>query len=181
MPRSHVTSIAVTLQNTMQKHGSLLQGMLTRTMHRTVDSFIQDPGFDSEPTFKQSYDPQSGAIFGILKQMPLKRESERRTVDSFIQDPGIDSEPPFKQSYAPQSGAIDSEQTFKQSYAPQSDGMPSSSNLRPITQNAAAATTFATCDDPRLPDDAEVMPAQPSRVVESDRVGVGSCCSSGRS
>ena len=25
--------------------------------------------FDAEPTFKQSYAPQSGAIFGILKQM----------------------------------------------------------------------------------------------------------------
>merc|ERR1719386_249291 len=34
-------------------------------------SFIQAPQdyFDSEPTFKQSYAPQSGEIFGILKQM----------------------------------------------------------------------------------------------------------------
>merc|ERR1711957_220920 len=45
------------------------QGVLTRSERRTVESFIQDPGFDAEPTFKQSYAPQSGAIFGILKQM----------------------------------------------------------------------------------------------------------------
>merc|ERR1719386_403250 len=34
-------------------------------------SFIQAPQdyFDAEPTFKQSYAPQSGEIFGILKQM----------------------------------------------------------------------------------------------------------------
>merc|ERR1719284_1736947 len=34
-------------------------------------AFIQAPEdyFDSEPTFKQSYAPQSGEIFGILKQM----------------------------------------------------------------------------------------------------------------
>merc|ERR1719386_256421 len=34
-------------------------------------SFIQAPQdyFDSEPTFKQSYAPASGEIFGILKQM----------------------------------------------------------------------------------------------------------------
>ena len=32
---------------------------------------MQAPGdyFDAEPTFKQSYAPQSGQIFGILKQM----------------------------------------------------------------------------------------------------------------
>ena len=32
--------------------------------------FVQAPGdyFDADPTFKQSYAPQSGQIFGILKQ-----------------------------------------------------------------------------------------------------------------
>merc|ERR1719311_1390713 len=36
-----------------------------------IDSFAQAPEdyFDAEPTFKQSYAPQSGEIFGILKQM----------------------------------------------------------------------------------------------------------------
>ena len=37
----------------------------------------QAPGdyFDAEPTFKQSYAPQSGQIFGILKQMKESFES----------------------------------------------------------------------------------------------------------
>merc|ERR1712188_182801 len=41
------------------------------TQRKMVSSFIQAPEdyFDAEPTFKQSYAPQSGAIFGILKQM----------------------------------------------------------------------------------------------------------------
>merc|ERR1719366_16061 len=40
-------------------------------MREAVSSFIQAPQdyFDAEPTFKQSYAPQSGEIFGILKQM----------------------------------------------------------------------------------------------------------------
>merc|ERR1719456_1926605 len=40
-------------------------------------SFLQAPSdyFDAEPTFKQSYAPQSGAIFGILKQMKETFES----------------------------------------------------------------------------------------------------------
>merc|ERR1719504_6324 len=55
----------------MQKHASLLTGVLTRKERKTVSSFIQAPQdyFDAEPTFKQSYAPQSGEIFGILKQM----------------------------------------------------------------------------------------------------------------
>jgi len=75
MPRSHVVSIALTLQSAMQKHAPLLQGVLTRSERRAAESFIQDPGFDSEPTFKQSYAPQSGEIFGILKQMQETFES----------------------------------------------------------------------------------------------------------
>merc|ERR1719313_285950 len=40
-------------------------------------AFMQAPGdyFDAEPTFKQSYAPQSGQIFGILKQMKESFES----------------------------------------------------------------------------------------------------------
>merc|ERR1719454_1485055 len=40
-------------------------------------AFIQAPGdyFDAEPTFKQSYAPQSGEIFGILRQMKETFES----------------------------------------------------------------------------------------------------------
>jgi len=69
MPRSHIVGVAATVQNEMQKHASLL--VLTHAQKRAMSSFIQSPEdyFDAEPTFKQSYAPQSGEIFGILKQM----------------------------------------------------------------------------------------------------------------
>merc|ERR1719371_137905 len=69
MPRSHIVGVAATVQNEMQKHASLLT--LTHKQRKMVSSFIQSPEdyFDAEPTFKQSYAPQSGEIFGILKQM----------------------------------------------------------------------------------------------------------------
>merc|ERR1712178_344365 len=71
VPRSHVVGVAASVQNAMQKHASLLQGVLTHSERRAVSAFIQAPEdyFDAEPTFKQSYAPQSGEIFGILKQM----------------------------------------------------------------------------------------------------------------
>merc|ERR1719390_191008 len=71
VPRSHVLAIAATLQHEMQKHSSLLDGVLTRSERRAASAFIQAPEdyFDASPTFKQSYAPQSGEIFGILKQM----------------------------------------------------------------------------------------------------------------
>merc|ERR1712072_717037 len=71
MPRSHLVGVAATVQNQMQKHSSLLSGVLTHSERKAVSSFIQAPEdyFDAEPTFKQSYAPQSGEIFGILKQM----------------------------------------------------------------------------------------------------------------
>merc|ERR1719377_327997 len=77
MPRSHIVGVAATVQNEMQKHASLLQGVLTHKEKRAVSSFVQAPEdyFDAEPTFKQSYAPQSGEIFGILKQMQETFES----------------------------------------------------------------------------------------------------------
>merc|ERR1719355_81480 len=64
-------SVAATLQYQMQRHSELLKGSLTRKERKAVTSFLQAPGdyFDASPTFKQSYAPQSGEIFGILKQM----------------------------------------------------------------------------------------------------------------
>merc|ERR1712038_1362072 len=61
----------MTLQHAMQKHAALLRGIITPSQKRAVVSFIQSPEdyFDSTPTFKQSYAPQSGEIFGILRQM----------------------------------------------------------------------------------------------------------------
>jgi len=77
MPRSHVLGVATMLQHEMQKHASLLRGVLTPSDRKMLDSFIQAPDnyFDSTPTFKQSYSPQSGEIFGILKQMKETFES----------------------------------------------------------------------------------------------------------
>merc|ERR1719386_437580 len=71
LPESHVAGMAASIQNVMQKHASMLNGVLTHSERKAVSAFIQAPAdyFDAEPTFKQSYAPQSGAIFGILKQM----------------------------------------------------------------------------------------------------------------
>merc|ERR1719229_2167345 len=46
-------------------------GVLTHHERKAIAAFIQAPQdyFDASPTFKQSYAPQSGEIFGILKQM----------------------------------------------------------------------------------------------------------------
>merc|ERR1719350_1752486 len=70
-PQSHILSVATTIQHEMQKHAALLQGVITPSQKRAAASFIQAPQdyFDAKPTFKQSYAPQSGEIFGILTQM----------------------------------------------------------------------------------------------------------------
>merc|ERR1719475_23178 len=77
VPRSHMLGVAATLQHELTKHDSLLRGVLTPSARRMIGAFIQAPEdyFDAEPTFKQSYAPQSGEIFGILKQMKETFES----------------------------------------------------------------------------------------------------------
>jgi len=77
LPRSHILGVAATLQFQMSKHASLLEGVLTPTERRLAASFVQSPQdyFDASPTFKQSYAPQSGEIFGILRQMRETFES----------------------------------------------------------------------------------------------------------
>merc|ERR1719408_680800 len=77
LPRTHALSVAATVQHEMQKHSALLRGVLTRSERNLIASFIQAPAdyFDSAPTFKQSYAPQSGEIFGILRQMKETFES----------------------------------------------------------------------------------------------------------
>merc|ERR1719436_331700 len=71
LPRSHILGVAATLQHEMQNHAAILQGVLTHSERKAVNAFIQAPEdyFDASPTFKQSYAPQSGEIFGILRQM----------------------------------------------------------------------------------------------------------------
>merc|ERR1719446_500982 len=55
----------------------MLQGVLSPSQRKAVAAFVQAPEdyFDAEPTFKQSYAPASGQIFGILKQMKETFES----------------------------------------------------------------------------------------------------------
>jgi len=77
IPSSHVLGVAATLQNELSKHASLLEGVLTRSERKAAAAFVQAPQdyFDAAPTFKQSYAPQSGEIFGILRQMKETFES----------------------------------------------------------------------------------------------------------
>merc|ERR1719182_1330110 len=77
VPRSHLLGVAATLQHELSKHSNLLEGVLTPSSRRVIGTFVQSPEdyFDSEPTFKQSYAPASGEIFGILKQMKETFES----------------------------------------------------------------------------------------------------------
>jgi len=71
LPRSRMLSVAATVQHQLQVHAALLQGVLTPSEKKLAAAFAQSPEdyFDAQPTFKQSYAPQSGEIFGILKQM----------------------------------------------------------------------------------------------------------------
>ena len=71
VPSETLINIAAMLQWQFHKHGDMLKDIVTPHQRKAVSAFIQAPGdyFDAEPTFKQSYAPQSGAIFGILKQM----------------------------------------------------------------------------------------------------------------
>jgi len=75
--RGSVLGVAATLQHEMDIHGHMLRGVLTPSERRKIDAFIQQPEdyFDASPTFKQSYAPQSGEIFGILRQMKDTFES----------------------------------------------------------------------------------------------------------
>jgi len=64
-------SIAALLRHQMHKHADILGEVITPSQKHAINSFVQAPEdfFDAKPTFKQSYAPQSGQIFGILKQM----------------------------------------------------------------------------------------------------------------
>jgi len=53
-----------------QKHDAILQGVITPSQRRLLASFVQgEKQPEGPPTFKQAYQPQSGEIFGILRQM----------------------------------------------------------------------------------------------------------------
>merc|ERR1719199_1273530 len=71
VPTETLINVAVLIQDQFRKHKSMVDKITTASQRKAVTAFVQSPSdyFDAEPTFKQSYAPQSGAIFGILKQM----------------------------------------------------------------------------------------------------------------
>jgi chromosome segregation ATPase len=82
IPPTRMNEIAMTLQKLMLVQADKLKGVLTPSQRRAASSFVQAPQdyFDATPTFKQSYAPQSGEIFGILRQM--KEEFEKDLKDA---------------------------------------------------------------------------------------------------
>merc|ERR1719161_2163118 len=75
---STTMQVAATLRRVMEKHGDLIRGVVTHKQRRVLAAFLQQPAdyMDAEPTFKQSYAPQSGEILGILKQMLEEFEAD---------------------------------------------------------------------------------------------------------
>jgi len=71
VPSQSLLDVASTIQWQLHKHRDLVEQFVTPAQHKAIAAFVQAPGdyFDADPTFKQSYAPQSGQIFGILKQM----------------------------------------------------------------------------------------------------------------
>jgi hypothetical protein len=77
VPSEQLLDISAMINHQFIKYKDLLREILTPKQRKIAAAFVQAPGdyFDADPTFKQSYAPQSGAIFGILKQMKETFES----------------------------------------------------------------------------------------------------------
>merc|ERR1719491_35923 len=73
-----VSKAYTTARDLMDKHYDLLQGVITPSERRVISAaFVQgEDYFDSKPTFSQAYAPQSGEIFGILRQMKETFEND---------------------------------------------------------------------------------------------------------
>merc|ERR1719379_2076723 len=70
--RSRLAAATGSLKKILSRHSDELQGVLDPKQKRTLAAFLDAPAdyFDAEPTFEeQSYQPASGAIYGILQQM----------------------------------------------------------------------------------------------------------------
>lgn len=64
--RQAATAAAVQLR----RHAKMLRAALTPHQKHVIAALAEQPDYlDAAPTFKQSYAPQSGEIFGILRQM----------------------------------------------------------------------------------------------------------------
>jgi hypothetical protein len=78
VPEENLLDIAATVQHQFRIHQALLKGVVTPSQRKALSAFMQAPGefLDTDSaTFKESYAPQSGEIFGILKQMKETFES----------------------------------------------------------------------------------------------------------
>merc|ERR1740138_1980159 len=71
------------IQGQFRKHAQLVDSIVTPAQRKAVTAFVQSPSSYLEeqaaPGFGQSYAPQSGAIFGILKQMKETFETNLAT------------------------------------------------------------------------------------------------------
>jgi len=81
VPSETLLNMAAVIDHQFKKHAFMLKQTVTPSQRKAIAAFVQSPGdyFDAEPTFKQSYAPQSGQIFGILKQMKETFESNLST------------------------------------------------------------------------------------------------------
>jgi len=68
MPAGHLNSIAATVNYQLQKWSPLLKGVLKHSERKALAAFVQNPE-GALIQNKAGYAPQSGEIFGILKQM----------------------------------------------------------------------------------------------------------------
>jgi len=71
VPKADRLRAVAAVQSQLSKHADLLKGIITPKQRNLLESFIEQPDgfFDSEPTLRQTYEPQSGQVFGILSQM----------------------------------------------------------------------------------------------------------------
>mmetsp|Transcript_91038 Transcript_91038/g.208618 ORF Transcript_91038/g.208618 Transcript_91038/m.208618 type:complete len:685 (+) Transcript_91038:88-2142(+) len=66
----HLEDTQVALEQLLRRHSAMLGDMLSVGDMKMVRSFVQAPEeFLDQPAFKQSYAPQSGEVYGILKNM----------------------------------------------------------------------------------------------------------------
>jgi hypothetical protein len=71
-----VYSIAAALARVVDRSASRMRAVLTPRQRRLVTAFAQQLQPSGAPTFKQAYTPQSGEVFGILRQMKATFEND---------------------------------------------------------------------------------------------------------
>mmetsp|Transcript_21697 Transcript_21697/g.67682 ORF Transcript_21697/g.67682 Transcript_21697/m.67682 type:complete len:691 (+) Transcript_21697:48-2120(+) len=72
--RDPVRQVADTIRHEMQRHATMLSGVLSHKERRATASFLQSP--------QEPYAPQSGEIFGILQQMQETFESNLKSTQT---------------------------------------------------------------------------------------------------